>query len=430
MRDKKNLSIVAPETETIEQNISKPLAKQTHRIVTTYEKAVPIDEAEMSESIEEEDEEDTPIEIPAVVEPPFESGYSDSITQMLSDLQITQRQHSWTMVVERLPLFEKDNRHDVQSKRINCGTRPMSVEFIEDIRREFARPNKANHFRVTIKRDGKIYAHWPEVISLEPPPLDEIADYEQRTNAVMPSINISTPNQQPSFKTMIEQFKQLAELREVLFPGQSQGNPQKDVPLTEEAALLKLLSSNDDVIDRLSKQISKKLFRDDSSSSDLGWMDVFKSALDNGPGIVRELFAGMAKIKIEQSPSVMAPPIMQVSPSALAPDAPPASVPAQSFSPNPPEMVAPPEAVLLSNVIRFCELKYPPDAAAAFVDAFTNQNPQVEPMLEMFLTMSPEACKQFIVASVPQAASIANAPHAHQWIADLQAALTKPEETE
>jgi hypothetical protein len=50
----------------------------------------------------------------------------------------------------------------------------MSEDFIEEIRREFARPGKVNNFRVTIKRDGKIFAHWPDVICLEPPAPDEL----------------------------------------------------------------------------------------------------------------------------------------------------------------------------------------------------------------------------------------------------------------
>lgn len=392
----------------------KPIAQQTHRIVTTYKKAIPLEEAEAE--LEPEDQEEEPEliepEPPAMTEP----AYSDPISQMLDDLQIERRSHSWTMIIERLPNYEKDGRHDVQSKRVNCGTRPMSTDFVEDIRREFARPGKPNHFRLTIKRDNRIFAHWPEVISLEPPPLEEIAEYEAKTQTLPPVYNFTTP-QQPSFKQMLDQFKQLAELKSVLFP-ELAANPAplpRPEPLTEEAALMKLITSNDDVIDRFSKQISKRLFREDAADAETSWLVILKSALDNGPGIVRELFAGIARLKTDINGQPIEP--------AAAPAPPPVN---QSQEIAPPS----PEIVLLSRVLQLCEMRAPADAAARWVDQYTEQTPAVAPLVEMFLAMTPQESINFLNQYFPQTAHITAAEHAPEWIAALQGALTKGDEGE
>lgn len=427
MSRKKNLQAVETPID-LEPDMSpsppKPIAQQTHRIVTTYKKEIPLEEAETSDLEDDFEEEPATIE----PEPPqIETHYPDSISQMLADLQIERRQHTWIMIVERLPNYEKDGRHDVQSKRINCGTRPMSTDFIEDIRREFARPGKPNHFRVTIKRDGKIFAHWPEVISLEPPPPDEIMEYEAKTQPA-PIYNFPAPAAAPSFKQMIDQFKQLAELRSVLFPESMQANPApaRPEPLTEEAALMKLLSSNDDVIDRFSKQISKKLFREETADPETSWIVILKSALDNGPGIVRELFNGLAKMRTEAAAPgfVDAPPIAPGGPTmqAAAPSEPAAA------SINPPEMAPPPpELVLLSNMLRFCDMQTPADAAARWVEEFSTQVPSTNPLIEMFLAMSPADCITFLNQYFPQAGQITSRPYVAEWIANLQQSMTKPE---
>jgi len=415
MPRKKNLAVVAETSESINPPAPPtPTAQQTHRIVTTFKKEIPIEEAETEMEPDAGEDEDEPLEIAAP--PILEPSYSDPISQMLEDLQIERRSHAWTMIVERLPNYEKDSRYDVQSKRVNCGTRPMSTDFIEDIRREFARPGKANHFRVTIKRDNKIYAHWPEVISLEPPPLEEIVEYDAKSQS-SPVYNLTMPPQQPSFKQMLDQFKQLAELKSVLFPEMAI-NPTpapRPEPLTEEAALMKLIASNDDVIERFSKQIGKRLFRDDMADPETSWLAILKSALDNGPGIVRELFAGIARLKVDAD---------QPAETAAAPAPPPPANQAQDIAPPSPEII------LLSRMLQLCEMRAPADAAARWVDQFTEQTPAVAPLVEMFLAMAPQESINFLNQYFPQAAHITAAPHAPEWIAALQSALTKGDEGE
>jgi hypothetical protein len=47
--------------------------------------------------------------------------------------------------------------------------------------------------------------------------------------------------------------------------------------MTEEAALLRLLSSSDEVIQQVTDRISKKLFRDDQPQEGAEWLPLLQS---------------------------------------------------------------------------------------------------------------------------------------------------------
>lgn len=408
------------EEQITPESAGPPVARQTHTIVTKYQKEIPVDQIEPSqeiETIESEDPEQVEyIEYPA---PRIETSddappaYQDAIGEMLRDLQVERRQFSWVMVVERLPKFEKDGRHDVGATRINCGTRPMSPDFIEEIRAQFARPNKSNHFRVTIKRNGKIYAHWPEVISLEPPPPEVIAEIDRTT--VQPSAAaVAASITPPGFSETIEHIKALAKLRNVLFP--EVANASASPVLSEEAALLKLVTANPGTLDQLSEKLGKRLFGESSEPSD-SWLPIVKSAIDNGPSIIAQIFAGIQSLR---SPEIAAAP-------AGSQFAPPPSVSTAPPPATPPAPAPPPEMVLLNSVIQYLQANAPAAAAAAYVDGFGAQNPTVEPMIDSFLSMSPDECLQFMNQFFPAAGPILTRPGAAEWIAGLQAALKQEE---
>jgi hypothetical protein len=422
--------------ETIESTIAEtdtPVAKQVHRVTTTYTKTVPVEEIEARADFEPEPElveyhapddgDNEYMESPVL--PPYrqpsqvETGdqYPDAIGEMLRDLQVEKRQFSWTMVVERLPAYEKDNRHDVGARRVNCGTRPMSVDFIEDIRSQFARPNKANHFKVTIKRNGRIHAHWPEVISLEPPPPEVIAEVDRTApTTASPAPYIPTP---PGFSETIEQLKELAKLRTVLFPEVSGGAVNPPAQLTEEAALLKLITSNSDVIGQFSEKISKRLFGAPEPSDADSWGPVIKSALDNGPAIIQQLFAGLRDMR---QPMPMEGPGGFPAPPPVPPPPPP----------PPPQTIAPergpsPEIALLGTVIQYRQADAPAAAAATFADSFAAQHPEVNPLIDSFLEMSPADCLTFLESFFPQAAPVLRREGSSEWIEQLQKALSTEE---
>jgi hypothetical protein len=429
MARKKNIE--APESLPVENGI--PVARQVHRVTTTYTKTVPVEEIEtkpdpepdpeLVEYASADDLEDDPecLTLPPYRQPSqVESGdqYPDAIGEMLRDLQVEKRQFSWTMIVERLPNFEKDARHDAGARRINCGTRPMSVDFIEDIRSQFARPNKANHFRVLIKKNGRIHAHWPEVISLEPPPPEVIAEVDRTApTTASPAPYIPTP---PGFSETIEHLKELAKLRTVLFSEVSGGVANPPAQLTEEAALLKLITSNSDVIGQFSEKISKRLFGAPEPSEADSWGPVIKSALDNGPAIIQQLFAGLRDMR-------------QPAPPMFTPGGFPAPPPVAPPPPQPaPPTIAPergpsPEIALLGTLIQYRQADAPAAAAAAFADSFAAQHPEVNPLIDSFLEMSPADCLSFLESFFPQAAPVLRREGSPEWIEQLQKALSTEE---
>lgn len=412
---------VLPDAEATSGPV-EPVAVQTHVVTTRYKKEIPVSEVEQSPDedagliepeIYVEDYEGPEIPMPARPAPTIEAplGANDSIAQMLADLQIEKRSHSWTMVVERLPNYDRDGRGDVGAKRVNCGTRAMSMDFIEEIRREFARPGKPNHFRVTVKRDGKIFAHWPDVISLEPPAPDELPALDAQFAPAPPVSALAASAPPPGLSDLVKQLKQLKEIQALLSP-EPIANPAVGA-LTEEAALLRLLSSSDEVISKVTERISKKLFRDEQPSEGAEWLPLVKSVMDHGPAIVAQIFQGIQQMRAP----AQAPP-MAANPAPLPP-------PVSPQQPTPPVETGPaPELVLLGNVIRYLEINAPVEAAATFVDAYTEQNPGLNPLIDSFLAMSPDDCRAFMQNFFPQAAPILNREGASDWLARFQKMLS------
>lgn len=414
-KNSESIDFSEPAGEPIPENSPPPVARQKHTVVTTYQKMVPLQEIEAAPAEEEQLVEyfAPPVEIP--------TENADPIAEMFRDLQIEKRSHSWTMVVERLVNYDKDGRYDAGSKRVNCGTRPVTPDFVEEIRREFARPGRSNHFRVLIKRDGRIFAHWPEALSLEPPPVEEIIAEDARHAGSAPAVFPVAADPSKQFKQMLDQMRQLAELRAVLFPDQPAAAPvQNPAPLTEEAALLKLLAADSDVVDRVSRQISKRLFAS-NPEPETSWPAVLAAGLQYLPTILQQLGFRPAETAAAVGPQLVPP--REISTPPLSP-APPAVDP-----PPPVENGPTPELALLGRVLQYCADQVPPEGAAAWVDGFCQQNPTVAPLVDLFLAMSPADCLAFLKSYFPAAAGIVEAPHAPAWIQRLQAALSaEPEQ--
>lgn len=414
-KNSESIDFAEPAGEPIPENSPPPVARQKHTVVTTYQKMVPLQEIEAPA----EEEEQLVEYFAPPVEIPMEN--ADPIAEMFRDLQIEKRSHSWTMVIERLVNFDKDGRFDAGSKRVNCGTRPVTPDFVEEIRREFARPGRSNHFRVLIKRDGKIFAHWPEALSLEPPPVEEILAEDARHAGSAPAVFPVAADPSKQFKQMLDQMRQLAELRAVLFPDQPAAAPvQNPAPLTEEAALLKLLAADSDVVDRVSRQISKRLFSS-NPEPETSWPAVLAASLQYLPTILQQLGFRPPETAAPAGPQLVPPREISAPPPSPAPPA---------ADPTPPVETGPtPELALLGRVLQYCADQIPPEGAAAWVDGFCQQNPTVAPLVDLFLAMSPADCLAFLRSYFPAAAGIVEAPHAPAWIQRLQAALSaEPEQ--
>ena len=394
-------------------------AVQHHTVVTKYQTEVPLaqvnGQAEELSALEEE-----------AIAP------SDSIARMLAELGATENTHSWTMVIERLPRYEKDRRRDVNTERINCGTRPVTPDWEEDIRREFARPGKANHFRVAFKRDGIIFAHLPYVLSLEPPAPEVIAEQETRIqNAMTPSAALPGTVKPPSLKEQLSVLKELAEIRDLLSPVTEQPQPPPPQPLlTTESAVVHLLTQSPDAMGQLTEKLFGRLIGGNASASadsEPSLAMIAYEAVRQGtlPAIAREL-AGIFRPMLQQpgpSFTAAAPPV--IAPPPIAPPAPdPQSArPAQQS----------PEEFLLAQILDACAVNLPTHLAAngiwAIVDAPQNALYQLQLMaaLRQLSEMPAEMLLPMAQSIRPE---IERAPHAAQWLADVQQRIKTDLESE
>lgn len=274
---------VSAETVT---EIEPTTAHQLHTVVTRYEKQIPIDDAEaIGDPTLDDDSEDLTFDDPIQELDEVESFLEQH--GIRSDSEFT-----WSMVVERLPDYDRNRRNDVGARRKSCGERPFTPGFEEDIRREFARPGLANDFRVTIKRNGKFFRNWPHVISLEPPPPAVIMEEETRRNGApaMPMPGMVYPAPAPAAVTMkqlIDQARQFAELQKYLLPGGIQSTaPRID---DEDFALLQVLKMSPEMGQKLASKFLGKLFNGNDHAADTSWQKVAELALENGPAILESI---------------------------------------------------------------------------------------------------------------------------------------------
>ena len=84
-----------------------------------------------------------------------------------------------------------------------------------------------------------------------------------------------------------------------------------------------------------------------------------------------------------------------------------------------------PELTLLQFAVGSLAAQTPPAAAATWVIDFEEQNPSITPYLNFFLQMTPGDALTWLAQSVPEAAGVAQLPHATAWIEALQNELKK-----
>ena len=275
----------------------KPTARQIHKVVTHYERDIPIDEAEQIAVSDDQPDIDS-IEIDP------EEEFLDEVETFLEDNGIrADSGHTWSMVVERLPDYERNRTNSVQARRKSCGERPFTPNFEEDIRLEFARPGAANDFRVTIKRDGKFFRNWPHVISLEPPPPSVILEEDSKRNAVNGLVVPQMPFPAAAPVTMdqlIKQARQFAELQKV-FVGLS-GIPATAAPRDlddEDAALLSLLKISPELTNKLQSKVVGKILNGAGAGAEPepSTARIIELALENGPAIIDRLLQGFGLMR-------------------------------------------------------------------------------------------------------------------------------------
>lgn len=385
--------------------------EEVHRVVTTYKRTVPI-VAEASG-----------LDIPDIEE---EEIIPDHIAQMLADLGADAASSSWTMIIYRLPKYDQDGRFDIHADRVNCGTRPVTINWEEDIRNEFARPGLKNAFTVTFKRDGKIFSHLRRVLKLEPPTPEIIAAQEAKFQSAMTPPVTALPNfKPPSLKDQLAIVKELAELREFLMPPPPEPPPPPPPPLTSETALLHLLTQSPDAVGQLTDKLFGRLIGGNASASadsEPSLAMIAFEAVRQGtlPAIAREL-AGIFR-----------PMLQQPGPSFTAAAPPPIAPPAPDPQPAQPAQQSP-EEFLLAQILDACAVNLPTHLAAngiwAIVDAPQNALYQLQLMaaLRQLSEMPAEMLLPMAQSIRPE---IERAPHAAQWLADVQQRIKTDLESE
>src|SRR5262245_45075140 len=226
LESKKNFD----EGPLLESEFDSPvIAQQRHRIVTEYTKAVPVDETIDADTDDENDDGSLNVE-------PAPNLPEDPIEKLLREIGASTS--NWTLIVDRLPNFQRDGMSHTRVKFVRCGMFVITPEllngeaYIEEIQSKWARPGKANDFRLCVRRDAKIYCYLP-VLTLEPPDAEVIA---KQTANEQPQFNFNLPVQENTLDAFLKQAEKFAKLRSVFGwePTQQQGAPAGSQPLTTE----------------------------------------------------------------------------------------------------------------------------------------------------------------------------------------------------
>lgn len=430
-RPKKSEAKIISESSALDIEGDEPVvAQQRHRIVTEYVKTVPVEDDDNNDDDDDGDNAEVSEPLP-----------DDPIEKLLREIGASTS--NWMLVVDRLPNYQRDGMSHSRVKFVRCGMFALTPEllqgeaYIEEIQTRWARPNKPNDFRLCVRRDSRIYAYLP-VLTLEPPDPEVLAKV---TANETPQFNFNLPQSENSFDSFIRQAEKMARLRDAMGWGAPAQQPQQQnpaqQPLTTEAALLHLVAADDSVMEKITNGLSRLFRRAEGGAREIGLIDIAFEAIKNNtlPQLVREFRQMMIEGAQLNGQTQMGAPSISHSPveRPQQPDIPHLGKETSSYVPEgqgglPAQQPSPPEIQLLNFAVGACAQQMPIAGAVAWINSFEDRNPSVASFIEMFLAMNPEEALQWLVAAIPQAQPIAAAPHAKQWIADLQIGLRGMEE--
>lgn len=396
--------------ETYEEN--GPVAEESHRVVRTWKKKVPVDQPD--------DEEET-------TEAPIGLAEVDGIAAAV--MRIGGSDHNWSMIVSRLKNYHMDNRTDTASRK-RLGTLPIASEdyieqelYIDDIQRLWAIPGLAPYFHVMIRCDNRNFKGLP-VIEIEPynqqAPAKPIAENPGAGSLPYQPFQQAPPAVDP-FKQMMSMLKQANELRDTLLPPWAQQAPPAAAAPTQvstaEQALLFLANADGQLLETASDKIKRLMTRGGGDRGETTVMDIILAMAQKFDlqGVIREARALVAEAKGQ--PVASNPPSPSNSPPQAAPTQPGANLPQQLT----------PEVTLLNFTLSACNHpdQWPPVAAAAWIANFEEQNPSVTNLINTFIGFEPQGAIEWIKLTIPAAVPVVEKPHALQWIAGLQDELRK-----
>lgn len=388
------------------------VARQRHRIVTEYEKAVPVEELEVRpQDLVVEGE-------PATSQPEASGTLPEEVAALLQEAGSNANRYQ--LKVWRLPRYAEDGRTDTMSRNF-CGVIDFTTDYESLIQSRWGQ--RGGYFKVDIIRNGKMLTGG----SLAPFFVEPLSREEQQSTQPISYVFEQESAPQPTPQPLKAQLKELAELKtlmDTIFPRPvQQANPPAQAS-DPEAAFLSILARDTDVVDRLAKGTLGKLLGE-SPRDENPWADVVMEAIKTGQAAnllqtaINSIFNGLRSMTPQPQPVVVPPVASTTEPESL----PPAAAPSPAAAP------VSPEDRVLAIAIHHCLARIPVQVAAtrilAIADQINEQAPEysVDGYLRLFVTMTPLQAIEFAATASPEGARLREVEHATAWVTELQQAI-------
>lgn len=375
-----------------EPDESEPIAEETHRVVRTWKKKVPVETPQIIEVTE-------PDEIK-------EEKSLDPLDEFLAEVGATSSE-TVTMTVWRLPLYWKDSNASPSAEKVCLDTIKFEREtYVKTIQERFVKRTKHNDFLIAIRRNGRIRAYLP-VLRLEtdhPEPAEAEASGE---NDALPVGMTRDPVQ--DFDKMVRNMKRWNESLGIVTGMQAQqpAAPPEPPEITTDQALMKLASEDPEQLARIRDRIFGRDNPVGESESILA--PLVKELAPAAPLLVQAVITWLSG----QSAAQPLPPVQNAQPAP--------SEPQQIPSPPPPQPTA--EQFVMSKYITGLAQNAPAQEVAAFLAQMENQAVEVKPLITFLIEQEPADVLAFIRAAYPQAAAVTQLPHSENFVRYVQGAL-------
>lgn len=404
------------EEESAEDDSPPAIARQSHRIVTTFLKEVPVDELESApQHLVVEEAPTTTREERAHL--------PEDVATLLADTGAGKDRYQ--LKVWRLPNYRKDGLTN-STARVYCGIMDFTPDYETVIQSNWG--SRGGDFKVDVIRNGKpLPGGSLPVFSCEPlasaeaadaPPAPPMSPYPY--GYVMEA----EPQERLPLKAQLREMVELKTLMDTLFPRPEPAQNPAPASSDSDAALLSFLAKDPDVIDRVAKGTLGKLLGE--SRDENPWADVAMEALKSGQAVtllqtgINALFNGLRSMAPQPQHIVATP--------AAAPmaEAPPPQLPEDAPAMMPPTS---PEERVLSLAVEHCLASRPAAVAAARIlaiaDQINDQAPEfsIDAYLQMFVAMTPDQAIEFAAQFDAHGPLLREVPTAAEWVSELQAAI-------
>ena len=351
-------------------------------------------------------------------------------------------------VVDFLPDFEIDQRSDSTARRVPCGEVTGIGGIYEEIQARFVPRLGPGRYRITRRSGGKLKGQWVENVRAPQPIItpdsnetqvseeweDEIpANAEEGISArelraiienvrlkaeldaikryqsqPPPQTQVQPQRPQPPPKTLLEQLREMKEIKELL----SDEPAQQTAPaLTPEVILAKAIVENPSKFGAFTERLMAKVLGANEEEDSASWAKVAARGVEllaeNLPSVVQALTALRAQPAINAT-------MQQTAPNA----------PAQPIAPHDP--MAAYQDLFSQKLFPLLQGNGSTAQAAAEVRAFLVRFPQFTDAVYSFVGMPvPELLAT--LAHIPEAAQLVQLPHAAQWLEAFRDELVEDE---